>query len=123
MPPAAADNSAAGLKQEPEEPEVDIDLGPGMFNEDAAGMLSVALASKPKTLEDLVGPWGGYGASKKKASKIKSMLTLATRAFQISPLDACISGLADSKELACLSKTDVGPMLASFVMHSSAEIK
>ena len=68
----AAHDDAAGPKQESGELEADIDLGPGMFDEDAAGMLNVAPASKPKTLEDLVGPWGGYGTSKKKGSKIKS---------------------------------------------------
>ena len=72
MSPAAADDSAAGLKQEPGQPDEDIDLGPGMFDEDAAELLDAAVASKPKTLEDLVGPWGGYGTSKKKTSKIKS---------------------------------------------------
>ena len=55
-----------------------MDLGPGMFDEDAAALLDMAVASKPKTLEDLVGPWGGYGTSRKKASKIKSTLTWPT---------------------------------------------
>lgn len=77
MSPAAVDGSAAGLKHDTAEPEADTDLGPGMFDEDAAGMLNVAPASKPKTLEDLVGPWGGYGTSKKKGSKIKSAPHLA----------------------------------------------
>ena len=88
MSPGAADDSAAGLKQDiaSSEPDLDMKIGPGMFDEDAAGMLNVAPASKAKTLEDLVGPWGGYGASKKKASKIKSALALPTQSVPIGPL-------------------------------------
>ena len=70
--PAAQDGAAGPKHESGEDPDTDIDLGPGMFDEDAAGMLNVAPASKPKTLEDLVGPWGGYGTSKRKGSKIKS---------------------------------------------------
>ena len=85
MSPAAVDGSAARLKHDTAEPEADIDLGPGMFDEDAAGMLNVAPTSKPKTLEDLVGPWGGYGTSKKKGSKIKSTPHLAQTISSIHP--------------------------------------
>ena len=70
MPPA--NDSTCTAKKEEEQPEEDINLGPGMFDEDAAEMLNVAPATKPKTLEDLMGPWGGYGTSKKKNTKIKS---------------------------------------------------
>jgi len=78
VPPA--NGSTCTAKKKEEQPEEEIDLGPGMFDEDAAGMLNVDSATKPKTLEDLMGPWGGYGTSKKKNTKIKS-----ASVFQIQP--------------------------------------
>lgn len=69
---AAPNGESSTAKLEEKEPEEDIDLGTGMFDEDAAGMMNVEAAAKSKTLEDLVGPWGGYSASKKKGTKIKS---------------------------------------------------
>ena len=67
-----------GARPEEQEPEEDMDLGPGMFDEDAAGTMNAAAPSQPKTLEDLVGPWGGYGTSKKKKTLVKSVILPAT---------------------------------------------
>lgn len=56
----------------------------------AAGMMNVPPATRPKTLEDLVGPWGGYSSNtKKKASKIKSALQV----FLCRPKDAAMPPL------------------------------
>ena len=70
---ASSNGIEPGAKREEQEAEGDVDLGPGMFDEDAAGMMNVAAPPQPKTLEDLVGPWGGYSMSKKKKGLVKSM--------------------------------------------------
>ncbi len=57
-----------------EEEEEDIDLGPGMFDEDAAAMMNVGQPAAAKSIADLVTPWGGYSGAKKKGSKLKSEL-------------------------------------------------
>ena len=75
---ASSNGVKPGAKHEEQEPEEDVDLGPGMFDEDAAGMMDVAAPPQPKTLEDLVGPWGGYSMSKKKKSLVKSMVLPVT---------------------------------------------
>ena len=95
MPPPGEDDAAGPKQESREEAEADIDLGPGMFDEDAAGMLNMAPASKPKTLEDLVGPWGGYGTSKKKGSKIKSTHHLAQTYIHTSLPYASVPSLAE----------------------------
>ncbi|CAK0787622.1 hypothetical protein CVIRNUC_010844 [Coccomyxa viridis] len=68
---ASSNGIEPGAKREEQEAEGDVDLGPGMFDEDAAGMMNVAAPPQPKTLEDLVGPWGGYSMSKKKKGLVK----------------------------------------------------
>ena len=70
---ASSNGSEPGAKHEEQEAEEDMDLGPGMFDEDAAGMMNTAAPPQPKTLEDMVGPWGGYGTTKKKKGLVKSM--------------------------------------------------
>ena len=69
---ASSNGIKPGAKDEQQEPGEEADLGPGMFDEDAANMMSTTTPTQPKTLEDLVGPWGGYGTSKKKKGLVKS---------------------------------------------------
>ncbi len=70
-----ADGSQPGDAKGPAGAEDDdFDLGPGMFDEDAADLMSVGQAGAPKSIADMVAPWGGYSSGKTKASKLKSML-------------------------------------------------
>jgi hypothetical protein len=43
-----------------------------MFDEDAADMMNVGQSAAPKSIADMVTPWGGYSGAKKKGSKLKS---------------------------------------------------
>jgi hypothetical protein len=63
---APAQTSAAAPEDD------DIDLGPSMFDEDAADMLGLKQAPAAKSVADMITPWGGYGGPKKRAAKLKS---------------------------------------------------
>ena len=54
------------------EEDEDIDIGPGMFDEDAAELMSAGASAAAKSIADMVMPWGGYSGAKKKSSKLKS---------------------------------------------------
>lgn len=54
------------------EEDEDIDLGPGMFDEDAAVLMTAGASAAAKSIADMVMPWGGYSGAKKKGSKLKS---------------------------------------------------
>lgn len=54
------------------EEDEDIDLGPGMFDEDAAELMTAGAYTATKSIADMVMPWGGYSGAKKKGSKLKS---------------------------------------------------
>ncbi len=70
---ASVDAGAAGASGGKEEEEEDIDLGPGMFDEDAAGLLSAPAQQRGGSVADAVAPWGGYGGpARKKGFKLKS---------------------------------------------------
>lgn len=43
-----------------------------MFDENAADMMNVGQSAAPKSIADMVTPWGGYSGAKKKGSKLKS---------------------------------------------------
>ncbi|BDA49474.1 Putative ATP-dependent RNA helicase DHX57 at C-terminar half [Coccomyxa sp. Obi] len=53
------------------EEDEDIDLGPGMFDEDAAELMTAGVSTAAKSIADMVMPWGGYSGAKKKGSKLK----------------------------------------------------
>lgn len=77
QPAEGLSNGAEGSKPEDAKgpaaaEDDDIDLGPGMFDEEAADMMSVGRAGAPKSIADMVAPWGGYSGGKTKASKLKS---------------------------------------------------
>lgn len=69
---SVARNGGAAAASSGGKEDEDIDLGPGMFDEDAAGMLNVPVQQKG-SIADAVAPWGGYGGpTKKKGFKLKS---------------------------------------------------
>ncbi|CAL8464644.1 g4179 [Coccomyxa elongata] len=53
------------------EEDEDIDIGPGMFDEDAAELMTAGASAAAKSIADMVMPWGGYSGAKKKGSKLK----------------------------------------------------
>ena len=72
--PAGSRGDAKKERQQNDEEDIDLG-GPGMFDEDAAGMMNVQQpgAGQKGGIADMLAPWGGYGGpQKKKGPKLKS---------------------------------------------------